>query len=165
MTFDFVFVTSNSTIRSDRGLSIGYPPASWIKEKDPIFPYEVSHGISHMEIYGLAFSARWPIGLFQVKRHYSTPCEIDILSYSWEKLKKFCSLNHHLNILMNFPGEGAIIKGQVSEKEILSVISGKPHNLELRKVYSNESTRAKLIPDRSAENWNDFTFSCTGGPR
>lgn len=73
--------------------------------------------------YGLVLHPVLPLGIFQVKRHYSMPAELEIIAFSVKKLIEHCAQNPKLRVSMNFPGIGW---GSLARADVLPLVERLP---------------------------------------
>lgn len=124
-------VTTNSYITPKGCLVMGGGIAKEARDRFTGLDKILGGKINHLSTYGLLISENWPIGLFQVKRHYKENADLSLIRYSTNMLKMWA--NNHQNILvhLNFPGIGL---GRLDPLDVYNVICTLPNNVN---VWSN----------------------------
>lgn len=129
--------TTNSYISLHGEVVMGRGAAKEAKERFPWFPRVLAQMISsgtkqgHLGKYGfiLCFEkigAAITIGAFQVKRHFRSKAEPDLIVTSTEMLAYYAQAHPAIAFIMNFPGIGF---GGLSEKDVMPLISHLPDNV------------------------------------
>lgn len=136
--------TGNSYITKAGALVMGRGAALQAKEKWPELPYILGRQITHLSKYGIAWADSLNVGVFQVKYNFKDDADLELITYSTNKLLEGLSdyewvkketgvWVEPLKYAMNFPGIGW---GHLQNKrdEILKIISVLPDNVEIHEV-------------------------------
>lgn len=119
-----IFVTTNSYIKTDGSLVMGRGAALEASKRDPGIAKAYGRLIPHLGVYGvLKLPGR--IGLFQVKRHYAEPAELDVIRLSTDALAKWIN-GRQGTVALNFPGIGY---GRLSREEVMPIIKRLPDSV------------------------------------
>ena len=133
---DIILVTTNSFIRGDGALVMGRGAALEMKSKYPLLPFDfgkiIKEKCGHLKEYNIIFESNIPIkfGIFQVKYHFKDSANIELIKRSILKLQIIAN-NDNKQFAMNYPGIGF---GQLSEKDVLPLISMLPNNVTIYKL-------------------------------
>lgn len=140
------YITAKSKLVMGRGAALecrgAYPGcdaklASVIQakaEKTVIGEIAPDYGLVFIEIgptfMGISGEHAQYLGVFQVKRYYSDPANLDLITHSTNILKQLAENKPHLTFHMNFPGIGA---GGLKYEFVLPSVQCLPDNVILYK--------------------------------
>lgn len=139
-----VIVTGNATMKNDGAIVMGAGAAKQARDKFPgvdkafgdrlnksghtiIRPHQLNH--SGGDPYGLLLTPRngGVIALFQVKWHFKSDADLELIAYSSEQLRHLAMITwQHWTISLNFPGIG---NGRISKESVMPIISRLPDNV------------------------------------
>jgi hypothetical protein len=133
-TDKYLFITGNSYVTTKGDLVMGRGAALELATRLPIlksnFGYMIQTGCGHLGRYGLLVCpsykvgdigvSRW-YGVFQVKRHFKSIAELDLIKYSTELLGRIQE-----PISINFPGIGY---GGLKVEEVFPIIQSLNDNI------------------------------------
>ena len=124
-------VTGNSFLRKDGALVMGRGAANQLCVQVPginlLFGKEIKRICGHLGKYGLIMlNYPYDYGIFQVKYHFKDKADLNLISYSVEKLRSWCWVYQSINIHMNYPGIG---NGRLSAEEVKPIIDRLPDNV------------------------------------
>jgi len=132
---DLFLITTNSFVKHTGQLVMGAGIARQARDRFPSLDTTLGQAIretcGHLGEYGLFISPRWPatrLGLFQVKRHWSTDAILDLIHQSADQLTQWASTHPDCRIDLNFPGIG---NGRLSPDQVLPVIKQLPDNVHV----------------------------------
>ena len=132
---DLFLITTNSFVKHTGQLVMGAGIARQARDRFPGLDTTLGQAIretcGHLGEYGLFISPRWPatrLGLFQVKRHWSTDAILDLIHQSADQLTQWASTHPDCRIDLNFPGIG---NGRLSPDQVLPVIKQLPDNVHV----------------------------------
>jgi hypothetical protein len=112
---ELFLITANSYVKQDGHLIMGAGIALEAKERFPgvdlaMGKHMRKHFCRSQGDYYVMISDGWPekkLGLFQVKRHFSEPADLQLIELSAAKLAWMMNNRPWVNVHMNFPGIGA----------------------------------------------------------
>lgn len=122
---DLYFVTSNSYIKKDGSLTMGVGAALEAAQKYSTLPMIAGTTIAHLTEYHVRFFKEFPIGLFQVKKHWRDDADFDLISNSTRMLIYFAR-SYNGTIVLNFLGIGA---GNLDRSDVLVILKSLPDNV------------------------------------
>jgi hypothetical protein len=139
---DLILVTCNSYLRKDGALVMGRGAALELKEKYPGLPRSFGAWIEdtcgHLGEYGVIVfplillkvkEGSWKYrGVFQVKKHFKFPAQLDVIEHSCNILLDVMKSNHIKTTSMNFPGIGF---GQLKYEDVLPIVEKLPDSVTL----------------------------------
>ena len=124
---DYLFVTTNSTIKKDGSLVMGRGAALEAKTRLKHIDKTLGNLISRHENpseYGIVMGSS--LGAFQVKHHFRDAADLDLIRMSTAKLKELAESNPSISYSLNFPGIGF---GWREIDEVLPIIETLPDNV------------------------------------
>lgn len=127
--------TGNSFITKEGKLVMGAGAAKEIRDYflmgvDEMFGRLISPAL-HLDNYYIQISATCNLGVFQVKRHFKDPADLDLIAQSAYILSYMLRHIHYDEVRMNFPGIGY---GGLTYEEVLPKLECLPDNVVLYKV-------------------------------
>lgn len=124
-----LFITTNSFIKKDFSLVMGKGIAKTVRDRYVGIDLDLGLQIEHLHKYGLVQSSdNFPnIWAFQVKYHFKSDADLDLIRYSTELLCNFAK-EYKKEISLNYPGIG---NGRRTEEEVSSIISCLPDNVNV----------------------------------
>lgn len=138
---DIFCFTANSTIKHNGALVMGAGMAKEIRDKLPDIDLKAgnkinqySRSVNEYSLYPkygflvIKRDSKPDIGIFQVKRHFKKPAELDLIRQACNYLFSHLFDNPYLTVALNFPGIGY---GQLDRDEVLPIISLLPDNVEI----------------------------------
>ena len=128
---DYFVFTGNSFITNNGALVMGRGMAKQVLDKFPGIDILIGQLILkecgvRMRNYGFIHSGK--IGVFQVKRHYTSKARIFLIRYSIKILCCFAKQHKSKQIHMNYPGIGY---GRLTKKEVYPIIKQLPDNVHI----------------------------------
>jgi hypothetical protein len=149
--YDQVFVTTNSTIKTNGDLVMGRGFAKSLADKLPFLASNAGKAIMRSQgckisgwdgfplNYGIipyvagstnayAIEEVFVIGLFQVKHHWGEPAKQYLVEMATEMLNAFATHHHHMTFAVNFP---AIGNGNLNYDDIYPIINELPDNVDV----------------------------------
>lgn len=151
--YDHVFVTTNSTIKSNGELVMGRGFAKSLADEMPFLPssagkaiwrhediekfgwdgFPINYGIIpyvysesiHVDVHG---RHHVNFGLFQVKHHWGEPAKQYLVEMATEMLSAYATHHYHMTFAVNFP---AIGNGNLDYDDIFPIINELPDNVDV----------------------------------
>lgn len=123
---DLFLITANSTVTASGKLVMGKGLARQARDRIPGLDLACGRLIGHRVQYSLIIlpDPFWPLGLFQVKLHWSEPARISLIEASTVCLKDYLERDERgkclKKVVLNFPGIG---NGQLERADVLPIIS------------------------------------------
>jgi len=131
-----VVVTTNSMVKGNGALVMGRGAARQVRDKVPGIDIECGQRIvarkehdtfaAYQDIYGFLEVRPWTrpgkggFGIFQVKHHFKSAAQIDLINYSCQTLSQWIRRNEFkCPVRMNFPGIGNGRLGRAKVEPIL----------------------------------------------
>lgn len=124
--------TGNNYVKRNGELVMGRGAAKEVRDLYPLAaPYlghEITKFIDKDGFYGLAFTG-WEditLGVLQVKKHYSSNADLDLIAHSINDLDKLARRCHYVQFHCNFPGIG---NGHLKFSDVFPLLSDLPDNV------------------------------------
>ena len=129
-TTDYFIFTGNSFIKRNGALVMGRGIAREVRDKWPGIDIEIGREISKripiFGFYGLVLGKK--IGVFQVKRDFADPADLDLIAESADLLQIEAENHPHTRYALNFPGIG---NGHLKYDHVLPLLKHLPDNVNI----------------------------------
>lgn len=127
---DHFVITTNAFIKNNGALVMGRGIAKQVRDKyigvDLIAGDMIKSACGHLGFYGVIGSPNSQLWLFQVKRHFQTAAELDLIEESARMLAERARVWHNKTFALNFPGIG---NGRLDYAQVKPLLDVLPNNV------------------------------------
>lgn len=129
-TVDHFIITTNSTLKNNGALVMGAGIARQVRDRFSNIDRKIGTVIKQHPTprrYGLLLGAK-KLGIFQVKYHWGSPADLELIRYSTSLLTAEAISNPDKTYALNFPGIG---NGKLHITEVAPIMESLPDNVEV----------------------------------
>jgi hypothetical protein len=130
---NFFCITGNSFLKRNGAVVMGRGIAKVARDKKPGLDLEfgklIAKDYGHLGVYGgVCLNYRPRLYLFQVKRHFKAPADLDLIRNSVNVLSGYAELYSNLTFHLNYPGIG---NGWLDKADVAPLLEPLPDNVHV----------------------------------